>query len=183
VSGILGQVETQRAVDPDAFARMLGALATRGPGGEGTRVLHGSRVVMGHRRLAIPDHAGSTAQPISNASGTLWLTFDGEIYNFHELGKQLAAEGRAVRSGPDAEVVLHAYAEWGDDCLLWLRGIFAFGLWDDRRERLLLARDRLGVKPLYYWAHAEGLVFASQPRAILEHPRFRREAEPRALEH
>jgi asparagine synthase (glutamine-hydrolysing) len=183
VSGILGQVETQRAVDPDAFARMLGALATRGPGGEGTRVLHGSRVVLGHRRLAIPDRAGSAAQPISNASGTLWLTFDGEIYNFHELGKQLAAEGHAVCSGSDAEVVLHAYAEWGDDCLLRLRGTFAFGLWDTRRERLLIARDRLGVKPLYYLAEGGGLTFASQPRAILEHPRARREVDPIAFRH
>jgi asparagine synthase (glutamine-hydrolysing) len=80
-------------------------------------------------------------------------------------------------------VILHAYEEWGDDCIERLRGIFAFGLWDDRRERLLLVRDRLGVKPLYYWAHDEGLVFASQPRAILEHPRFRREVDPGALGH
>jgi asparagine synthase (glutamine-hydrolysing) len=120
---------------------------------------------------------------MTDEDGTLWLTCDGEIYNFRELRKELEAEGHVFRSSSDSEVILHAYQEWGDDCLLQLRGIFAFGLWDDRRERLLLARDRLGVKPLYYWAHAEGFVFASQPRANLEHPRFRREVEPRALDH
>ncbi len=181
--GILGQIESQHAIEPAAFARMLATLAARGPDGEGTRVLGEGRVALGHRRLAIVDLSANAAQPMSNEDGTLWLTFNGEIYNFRELRKQLEAAGHAFRSQGDSEVILHAYEEWGDDCVLRLRGIFAFGLWDDRRERLLLVRDRLGVKPLYYWAHAEGLVFASQPRAILEHPRFRREVDVRALHH
>jgi asparagine synthase (glutamine-hydrolysing) len=179
--GILGQIESQRAVDPAVFARMLATLAARGPDGEGTRLLRGGRVALGHRRLAVVDLSENAAQPMTNEDGTLWLTFNGEIYNFRELRKQLEAAGHAFRSEGDSEVILHAYEEWGDDCVLRLRGIFAFGLWDDRRERLLLVRDRLGVKPLYYWAHEGGLVFASQPRAILEHPLFRRDVDVNAL--
>jgi asparagine synthase (glutamine-hydrolysing) len=181
--GILGQIESERPVDPAAFSRMLATLAARGPDGSGTRILKQGRVALGHRRLAILDLSENAAQPMTNEDGTLWLTYNGEIYNFRELRKELEAEGHRFRSASDSEVILHAYEEWGDDCVLRLRGIFAFGLWDDRRERLLLARDRLGVKPLYYWAHAEGLVFASQPRAILEHPRFRREVDARAFQH
>jgi asparagine synthase (glutamine-hydrolysing) len=181
--GILGQIESRQAVDPAAFARMLATLAPRGPDGEGTRSLQEGRVALGHRRLAILDLSQNGAQPMTNEDGTLWLTFNGEIYNFRELRKELEAEGHAFCSASDSEVILHAYEEWGDDCVLRLRGIFAFGLWDDRRERLLLARDRLGVKPLYYWVHAEGVVFASQPRAILEHPRFPREIDLRAFQH
>jgi asparagine synthase (glutamine-hydrolysing) len=183
VCGILGQIEAQRPVDPAAFERMLATLASRGPDGSATRILRQGRVALGHRRLAILDLSENAAQPMTNEDGTLWLTYNGELYNFRELRKQLEAAGHRFRSQGDSEVILHAYEEWGDDCLLRLRGIFAFGLWDEKRERLLLARDRLGVKPLYYWAHEEGIVFASQPRAILEHPRFRREVDARAFQH
>ena len=179
--GIVGQVERERPVDRDAFARMLATLASRGPDGEGTQLLRGGRVALGHRRLAINDLSQNGAQPMANEDESIWLVFNGEIYNFRELRKELEAEGHRFRSASDSEVILHAYEEWGDDCVLRLRGIFAFAIWDDRRERMLLARDRLGVKPLYYWAHADGLVFASQPRAILEHPRFRREIDPDAF--
>jgi asparagine synthase (glutamine-hydrolysing) len=181
MGGILGQIETRKSVDPAAFARMLATLSARGPDGSGTRVLRQGRVALGHRRLAILDLSEHASQPMTNEDGTLWLTFNGEISNFRELRKQLEAQGHVFRSTGDSEVILHAYEEWGDDCLLRLRGSFAFGLWDDSRERLLLARDRLGVKPLYYHAHADGIVFASQPRAILELPGFAREVDARAL--
>ncbi len=181
--GILGQIETREPVDRAAFARMLATLAARGPDGEGTRIFCEGHVALGHRRLAIHDLSAQAAQPMPNEDASLWLCFNGEIYNFRELRKELESRGHRFRSQADSEVILHAYEEWGDDCVLRLRGIFAFGLWDDRRERLLLARDRLGVKPLYLWPHAGGLVFASQPRAILEHPRFRREVDAEAFAH
>jgi asparagine synthase (glutamine-hydrolysing) len=181
--GIVGQIETEGSVDAGAFARMLATLAARGPDGEGTRLLRGGRVALGHRRLAILDLSANGAQPMANEDETVWLTFNGEIYNFRELRKELEAEGHRFRSTSDSEVILHAYEEWGDSCVERLRGIFAFAIWDDRRERLLLARDRLGVKPLYYWLHESGLVFASQPRAILAHPRFRREIDADAFAH
>jgi asparagine synthase (glutamine-hydrolysing) len=183
VSGILGQVEAERPVDPAVFARMLAELAARGPDGEGVRLLRNGRVALGHRRLAVLALSESLPQPITDPNQTLWLTFDGEIGNARELGKQLTAAGHRLESSADAEVVLHAYAEWGDDCLLRLRGSFAFGLWDARRERLLLARDRLGIKPLYYCARGGSLIFASQPRAILAHPQARREVDKQAFHH
>jgi asparagine synthase (glutamine-hydrolysing) len=181
--GIVGQIETDRTVDAGAFARMVATLAARGPDGEGARFLCGGRVALGHRRLAILDLSATGAQPMANEDETVWLTFNGEIYNFRELRKELEAEGHRFRSTSDSEVILHAYEEWGDACVERLRGIFAFGIWDERRERLLLARDRLGVKPLYYWHHDSGIAFASQPRAILAHPRFRREIDADAFAH
>src|SRR5262245_4721691 len=183
MGGILGQIETRAGVDPDAFARMLATLAARGPDGSGTQRLRDGWVALGHRRLAIPGRSEPAAQPLANQHGSLWLTCDGEIYNQSELRKQLEAEGHRFRSADDAEVILHSYQEWGDDCVQHLGGVFAFALWDDRRERLLLARDRLGVKPLYYWEHARGLVFASQPRAILAHPGFARDVDAEAMHH
>ena len=183
MSGILGQIETQQAVAAAGFARMLATLAARGPDGPSTRMLREGRVALGHQRLALVDRSPLAAQPLANEDGSLWLTFDGAIDNFRALRKQLENAGHVFRSADDAEVVLHAYEEWRDECVLRLRGVFAFGLWDERRERLLLARDRLGVKPLYYWPHARGLVFASQPRAILAHPGFAREVDADAFHH
>jgi asparagine synthase (glutamine-hydrolysing) len=183
VCGILGQVEREARVDADAFARMLETLAARGPDGSGQRLLEDGRVALGHRRLAVIDPSPAAAQPLANEDGRIWLTFNGEIYNFRELRRELQRRGHHFRSEGDSEVIVHAYEEWGDACVRWLRGIFAFGLFDGRRQRLLLARDRLGVKPLYYWAHDGGLVFASQPRAILAHPEFRPQLDLRAFQH
>ena len=181
--GILGQIERGERIAPEAFAAMLATLAPRGPDGEGTRRLDEGRVTLGHRRLAIIDLSEAAAQPIANEDESVWLTFNGEIYNFRELRRELEGRGHRFRSRSDSEVIVHAYEEWGDACVERLRGIFAFGLWDQRQRRLLLARDRLGVKPLYYWSHAGGLVFASQPRAILAHPEFRPAPDLWALQH
>jgi asparagine synthase (glutamine-hydrolysing) len=161
---------------------MLETLASRGPDGAGTRFLADDALALGHQRLAIIDLSPAGAQPMCNEDGSIWLTFNGEIYNYRDLQKQLLAAGHRFRSDADSEVILHAYEEWGDDCIRELRGIFAFGIWDDRRRRLFLARDPLGVKPLYYWRSAAALVFASQPRAILAHPRFRADIDRGAFQ-
>jgi len=183
VCGILGEIRREGRVDDVAFVSMLETLAARGPDGAGWRHLDGGRVALGHRRLAIIDPTEASAQPIGNEDGSVWLSFNGEIYNYRGLRDELRRRGHHFRSAGDAEVIVHAYEEWGDACLRRLRGIFAFGLFDERRRRLLLARDRLGVKPLSYWAHAGGLVFASQPRAILAHPGFRPELDLGAFQH
>ena len=172
--GILGQIETTQPVDAVSFERMLATLARRGPDGAGVKLLNGGRVALGHRRLAIIDLSTAAAQPMTNEDGTIWLTFNGEIYNFRSLRKQLEQAGHRFASDSDSETIIHAYEQWGDDCVLHLRGIFAFAIWDDNHKRLLLARDHLGVKPLYYARDAEKLLFASQPKAIIEHPRFTR---------
>ena len=109
------------------------------------------------------------------------LTFSGEVYNFTELRSELTARGHHFRTRSDTEVVLHAYLQWGADCVTRLNGMFAFGVWDGRRQELLLARDRLGVKPLYYAKLPDGVLFGSEPKAILAHPDFRAEIDAEGL--
>jgi asparagine synthase (glutamine-hydrolysing) len=164
-------------MDRGTFDRMLDTLAHRGPDGRGVHVYDGGAVMLGHRRLAIIDLSAAGSQPMTNEDGTVWITCNGEIYNYRELRTQLRRLGHQFRSDSDTEIIVHAYEEWGLQCLPRLRGIFAFGLWDSRRRTLLLARDPLGVKPLYYARYGERLTFASQPKAILADPDF-----PRALD-
>ena len=181
--GILGQFRGEGQVDTDAFEQMLATLRNRGPDGEGSEVLDGGRVALGHTRLAIIDLSDAARQPLPNEDQTVWAVVNGEIYNYRELREELIAAGHRFRSTCDSEVVVHAYEDWGDACVDRFRGIFAFGVWDGARRRLFLARDRLGVKPLYYWAANSQFAFASQPRALLADPRFRRDIDFPALQH
>jgi asparagine synthase (glutamine-hydrolysing) len=178
--GIVGTWRRE-PIDRSVFEAMLTALAHRGPDGTGTVSFDAAGVTLGHRRLAIIDLSEAASQPMSNEDGTISLTFNGEIYNFRELREVLQRSGHRFRSQSDSEVIVHAYEEWGDDCVHHLNGIFAFAIWDDRRKRLFLARDHLGVKPLYYSETAAGFTFASETRAILADPAFPRSLEPEAL--
>jgi len=144
---------------------MCAAIAHRGPDDFGTHVVPG-RVALGFRRLSIIDLTGG-AQPITNESGDVAVTVNGEIYNFRELRQELESRGHRFSTGSDAEVVVHLYEDEGPRCLRRLRGMFAIALWDGPRDRLLLARDRLGVKPLYFAEAPKGLVYGSEPGAIL----------------
>src|SRR5205807_138876 len=126
-------------------------------------------VALGMTRLAIIDLV-TGRQPMSDADERFWLVFNGEIYNFRELRAELEARGRRFRTQSDTEVILQAYATFGEACVERLRGMFAFALWDRARRALFLARDRLGKKPLYYWQHGGLLAFASEPKALLRHP-------------
>jgi asparagine synthase (glutamine-hydrolysing) len=153
--------------DLPAVERMTAAQIHRGPAARG--VHSHRRAVLGHRRLSIIDLSASANQPMCNEDGSVWITFNGEIYNFPELRSQLIARGHRFRSQSDTEVILHGYEEWGIEQLLEkLRGMFAFGLYDSTLG-LILARDRLGIKPLYYYVdrNAELLVFASEVKALL----------------
>ena len=175
--GIAGYVG---AASAEILTTMLGRLVHRGPDGEGMHVEPG--LGLGMTRLAIIDLEGG-AQPMTNEDGSVWLVTNGEIYNFRELRETLTARGRTFRTRSDTEVLLRAYEQFGDGCLEHLRGMFAFALWDRRRRRLLLARDRLGKKPLYY-RHRDGvLLFASEIKALLAHPSVGREIDPEALHH
>jgi asparagine synthase (glutamine-hydrolysing) len=133
------------------------------------------------RRLEIID-LQTGQQPLTNEDGTLWLVFNGEIYNYRQLRSQLRQRGHLFTSNSDSEVILHAYEEYGDDCLEHFNGMFAFAVWDVPRQRLLLARDRLGIKPLYYWAGREGLVFGSELKSIMAHPDVPQDIDPVALD-
>ena len=179
--GILGIVCNNSSLPAERFDAMLDSLAHRGPDGRGVRRLEGGRVLLGHRRLAIIDVTPAAAQPMANEDETIWLSFNGEIYNFRELRAELVDLGHRFRSRSDSEVIVHAYEEWGSGCLGRLRGIYAFGLWDSRHKTLLIARDAMGVKPLYFARYADRLSFASQPKAIVGDPDFARKISPAAF--
>jgi asparagine synthase (glutamine-hydrolysing) len=167
--GIAGVVNFDGApVAPELLRQMTDAVKHRGPDGEG-QYLQGS-IGLGARRLAIIDLSPAGQQPVQNETGELQVVYNGEIYNFRELRRELEAEGHHFRSGTDTEVVVHAYEQWGDESVTRFNGMFAFALWDGRRRRLLLARDRYGVKPLYVWQSRETLVFGSEIKALLRHP-------------
>ncbi len=165
--GIAGRVNFSRStpVSRELVERMTDALAHRGPDGRGCFVAEGAG--LGHRRLSIIDLATGD-QPLANEDQTIWTVFNGEIYNFADLREELTAHGHQFRTQSDTEVIVHAYEQWGDGAVERLRGMFAFAVWDLRRRRLLLARDRLGIKPLHYALVPGGLVFGSEIKALLE---------------
>jgi asparagine synthase (glutamine-hydrolysing) len=125
---------------------------------------------LAHRRLSIVDLSESGRQPMCNEDGSIWITYNGEVYNFQEIREELQAAGHLFRSQTDTEVILHAYEQWGMSCLERFIGMFAFALWDAKKQKLILARNRLGVKPLYYCFIRTRLLFASEIKAILEDP-------------
>jgi asparagine synthase (glutamine-hydrolysing) len=163
-----------------AVQAMCDCLVHRGPDDAGLVAMHGAE--LGNRRLSIVDPEGGH-QPLANEDRTVWLTFNGEIYNYPALRTQLSREGHRFETRTDTEAVAHAYESHGDDCLHLLNGMFAFALWDDKERRLLAARDRLGIKPLYY-AELEGgaLAFASELKALLKYPGISRDLDLVALD-
>lgn len=157
---------------------MTDALAHRGPDDAGRYFSAG--VALGHRRLSIIDLAGGH-QPLSNEDGSLWIAFNGEIYNYRELQPVLEAQGHKFHTASDTETIVHLYEERGPDCVRQLRGMFAFAIWDERNRQLFLARDRLGKKPLIYRREPYRLLFASELKAILQVPGMPRDIDPVAL--
>src|SRR5918996_596517 len=165
--GIAGIVAADRlqAGDRERVPLMRDVIAHRGPDDAGLFV--DDRAALGHRRLSIVDLAAGH-QPLANEDESIWIVFNGEIYNHGEVRPELERAGHRYRTRADTETIVHAYEEWGDACVERLRGMFAFAIWDAPRRRLLLARDRLGVKPLY-WAEVNGrLLFGSEIKSILE---------------
>ena len=178
--GIAGIVELRGdAVSPAILQRMTNAIAHRGPDGEGHWI--DGPVGIGHRRLAIIDLSPAGHQPMISSDHRYVISYNGEIYNFRELRAELEAAGYWFRSKTDTEVILAAFAHWGNDALLRFNGMFAFALWDRKERRLLLARDRYGVKPLYMSVQGNRLLFASEQKAILAHPQFERQLDKPAL--
>lgn len=171
--------DSARIPDPRALRSMGAMIAHRGPDGVGYRSEAGIGLI--HHRLSIIDLGGG-AQPLGNEDGTVQVVFNGEIYNYPELRAELEAGGHTFRTNSDTEVLVHLYEDRGERMVEKLRGMFAFAIWDRRRRRMLLARDRVGIKPLYYYRDSEILLFASEPKAILAYPGFHRELDPAALE-
>jgi asparagine synthase (glutamine-hydrolysing) len=179
--GILGIASGTPVKDRDLPLRMRDAMSHRGPDDAGIWWSPDARVCLAHRRLAVIDLSPAGHQPMSDARGELWLTFNGEIYNFLDLRQELEQRGHLFRSSTDTEVILAAYREWGSDCLRRFDGMFAFALYDSRPRRLFLVRDRAGEKPLFYH-HAGGrLVFASELKALTTDSTLVRDLDRTAL--
>jgi asparagine synthase (glutamine-hydrolysing) len=176
--GIAGIIDLFSTPERSLIESMCRIMKHRGPDGEGYYI-HGE-AALGHRRLSIIDLEGGS-QPMSNEDGTVWITFNGEIYNFPELRDQLIAKGHVFKTRSDTETIIHAYEENGVRCVDKLRGMFAFGLWDERKKVLFIARDRLGKKPAYYFTDGKRFVFASELKAILQDKKINREIDLKAL--
>ena len=182
--GIVGMVRFNgQPIDRDLLGRMVETLAHRGPDAQGLRLISGgpARVGLGHTRLKIVDLSDAASQPMANADGSVSVVFNGEIYNFRALRASLELRGVRFRTSSDTEVLLQLYEAEGERCVQALEGMFAFAVWDGRRKRLLLARDRLGKKPLFYYASQGLLAFASEIKALLRCPDIAPQVNPEAL--
>ena len=181
--GIYGYVSSRGGIQPEILRRMGDTLRHRGPDDEGEWIQHSEElaVALGHKRLSIIDLTSAAKQPISDEDGKIWLTYNGEIYNFRELRSELAAKGHTFKSTSDGEIIVHLYEEMGAACLERLKGMFAFALWDETQQSLFLARDRIGKKPLHYAIYDGGIAFASEIKALLKHPKVVKEIDLSAL--
>jgi len=181
--GIAGKLNFNSTiqVSPQLIKEMTGALHHRGPDDEGIYVKN--NIGLGHRRLKIIDLSEAAKQPMVNEDKTCWIVFNGKIYNFQDLRKDLIKRGHQFISRSDTEVILHLYEDYGEECLKHLRGMFAFTIWDEKNQKLFLARDRLGKKPLKYFIGPDFLVFASELKAILKDPNVPKEPDFEAIHH
>ncbi|MDZ4667768.1 MAG: asparagine synthase (glutamine-hydrolyzing) [bacterium] len=164
--GILGEIEINKRINAALFNNMLNTLNHRGPDDSGIFINEKGTIALGHRRLSFLDLSGAGKQPLCNANKTIWITFNGEIYNYLELKKELENH-YSFKTKTDTEVLLAAYETWGIDFITRLKGMFAFGLYDEPKNKLYLIRDRFGIKPLYYFKQNDTLIFGSEIKAII----------------
>ncbi|MGB6130417.1 MAG: asparagine synthase (glutamine-hydrolyzing) [Acidobacteriaceae bacterium] len=179
--GICGKYmfDREASVPAPLIRSMADAIRHRGPDDEGFYV--SGQIGLGFRRLSIIDLSGGH-QPLSNEDGTVWIVFNGEIYNYQDLRVELLQKGHTFRTQSDTEVIVHLYEEYGRDCVQRLRGMFAFAIWDERERTLFLARDRVGIKPLYYHVHRDFIAFGSEMKAILADAAVPREVAPELID-
>src|SRR2546422_1042093 len=179
--GIAGKFnfDPTNPIDRERLVAMTTAVAHRGPDADGFHI--GPGIGLGHRRLSIIDLATGD-QPLANEDRTIWVVFNGEIYNFADIRVDLERAGHRFRTHSDTEVIVHAYEEWGERAVDRFRGMFAFALWDAPRRRLVLVRDRVGIKPLYYSVTAAGVTFGSEIKSIVEDPDVSRDWSGEALD-
>jgi asparagine synthase (glutamine-hydrolysing) len=179
ICGLL-HLNPARPVDEALLRRMTDVMAHRGPDDDGFHFDRG--LGLGHRRLSIIDLAGGH-QPLCNEDGTVWIAFNGEIYNYKPLAEELKARGHRFRTRSDTETSVHAYEEYGEAFVHRLRGMFAFAIWDAPKKKLVLVRDRVGIKPVYYTVHRDTLYFASEIKSIFQNPEIPRELNPDAIDY
>jgi len=180
--GICGKISlNNEPIDKVLLKNMISCLSHRGPDDEGIYIK--GAIGLGHRRLSIIDLSPLAYQPMSNEDGTIWIVYNGEIYNFIDLREDLIKKGHVFRSKSDTEAIIHSYEEYGIECLKYLRGMFAFALWDEKDRSLFIARDRVGKKPLYYLHSQNAFVFASEIKSILQDESFLRKPDHTAIHH
>jgi len=179
--GIVGIFTNKNNVTSDNVVQMKETLAHRGPDDSGLYISKRKNLAFGHTRLSIIDLSEKGSQPMSNDNGDIWVSFNGEIYNFMEIREELSALGTSFKSSSDTEVIVKSYEKWGIRCLERFIGMFAIAIWDERNEVLYLVRDRIGVKPLYYYKSENLLLFGSELRALIKHPSFRKEIDSEAV--
>jgi len=183
--GICGIIDYKQntVINNELIQRMCTAMNHRGPDGGGIFIdKNDISVGLGHRRLSIIDLSPAGQQPMSNEDKKIWIVFNGEVYNFRDLREDLYRKGHIFKSNTDTEVVLHLYEEYSKECVKFLRGMFAFAIWDAKKNTLLLARDRLGKKPLLYADINERFCFASEFSALLESGQIRKEINYEAID-
>ncbi len=183
ICGVFKYASSSFEITEELIIRMRDTMTHRGPDDDGVYISSDRRIGLGHRRLSILDLSSAGRQPMSDDSGTVWIVYNGEVYNFLELRRELEDKGYTFRTRTDTEVLIYLYREYGRDFVHRLRGMFAFGIWDETRRELFLVRDRIGIKPLYYTSFNGQFVFASEIKAILEHPDVRREVDEDAFYH
>jgi asparagine synthase (glutamine-hydrolysing) len=177
ICGVLNFNKT--AINTQALQRMADAIKHRGPDDQG--IYHDQNIGLGHRRLSIIDLSSDARQPMADSSNSYQLSYNGEIYNFREIRSELVKLGYRFRSQSDTEVVLNSYIEWGENCVRRFNGMFAFAIWDRKNESLFIARDRYGIKPLYYTFSGNSFIFSSEQKSLLEYPGVKREIDLETL--
>jgi asparagine synthase (glutamine-hydrolysing) len=182
-AGIFQFVHAMTGIDTSVLHRMGDILRHRGPDDEGLYISDDRTVGFAFRRLSIIDLSPGGHQPMSNADGSIWIVFNGEIYNHSALRNELEPKGYVYRSQSDTETIIYAYQEWGERFVEKLEGMFAIALWDSHKQQMFLYRDRIGIKPLYYSTRHDQVIFASEIKAILQHPAMSREVDETALYH
>ncbi|HOU97497.1 MAG TPA: asparagine synthase (glutamine-hydrolyzing) [Bacteroidales bacterium] len=179
--GILAIASPARKLEKNEVEKMLAVLSHRGKDNKTVVLRHDGKIGMGHVRLSLIDLSEQANQPMCNENETIWLTFNGEIYNFIELRNELIQLGHIFKSRSDAEVIIHGYEQWGTDVLQRLNGMFAFVIYDEKTHRMFIARDRIGIKPLYFSFFKQNLMVASEIKSILQHPEFIKEINETSL--
>jgi len=186
--GIAGIIyKAKKDIKKEIMEKMIAEMHHRGPDDKGIYIGEGisgkTNAILGHCRLSIIDLSPLGKQPMSNEDGQIWITYNGEIYNFQELRDELKRNGHRFRSRTDTEVIIHGYEEWGVNVIKRLRGMFAFGIWDSKKEEVLIARDRIGQKPLFYFSNNNIIAFASSLYSLLMVPEVEKEIDPIAIHH
>ena len=179
--GITGLIDFRKSSSEQELKNMTSVIAHRGPDGDGMEIFQHDQAIIGfgHRRLAILDLSEHGKQTMQFEH--LWLCFNGEVYNFREIKEELSALGHSFKGDSDSEMILHAYLEWGDKCLDRFIGMFAFAIFDSKKERVFCARDRAGVKPFFYYWHDGLFLFSSELKSFHEHNSFQKEIDKDAV--